>query len=200
MKPTLSFTLLIALLALSSFTPEVYRDGYKDSGNINASVNDESFKPREKEFYRAMLLSKTNALAIASERTKYITSLQFFGTEIMAPDSSFFTPDITVAYTFNRENAEGQVPDLSIELHHNFGTYYLMPGENIFTVTHVEWSADKTHFLLSAEYDCEMRMQGFPIEMQPIARLKGTLTNIEVSVPPWIASKINTQPQAAIGQ
>ncbi len=193
-----SFTFLTLLVVLSSFKAEVYRDSYKDSGTLSAGVNEQSFTVREKEFYRAMLLSKTNPLAIASERTKYITSLQFFGPEVMAPDSSFFTPDINVAYTFNREAAEGQVADLSIELHHNFGTYYLMPGENIFKVTRVDWSADRSHFLLTAEYDCEMRMQGFPIEMQPIARLKGTLTDIEVSVPPWIASKLNTQ--ASIGQ
>jgi hypothetical protein len=197
-KLFISLSFISALLLLSSFKPEAYRDSYKDTGTLGATVNDEAFTVREKEYYRAMLLSKTNALAIASERTVYITSLQFFGNEIMAPDSSMFTPDITVAYTFNREAPEGDVANLSIELHHNFGTYYLMPGDNVFKVTHVEWSADKTHLLLSAEYDCEMRKQGFPIEMQPIARLKGTLTNIDVSVPPWIAGKLNTQ--ASLGQ
>ncbi len=188
-----SLSFIIALVALSSFRTDGYRATYKDTGTISAAINEQGFAVREKEFYRAMLLSKTNALAIASERTIYIASLQFFGEEVMAPDSTFFTPDISIAYTFNPRMEEGQVQNLSVEMHQNFGGYYLMPGDNIFKVTSVAWNPEKSSVTLSAEYDCELRKQGFPIELQPIARLKGTLTNIEVSVPPWIASKLNTQ-------
>lgn len=196
----LLFTLVVlvsSFLLFNSFAPEAYSDSYKDKGSLSASVDGNGFRLREKDFYRAMLVTKANALVTPqSARTKTVVSLTFYGNDTINEKGEPFGENISMEYSF--AGVEGEAGDISFELHYDFGDYYMIPEENHFKVSSMDWSADKKSFLLTGEFEGTLRKQGYPSDSQPIVHLHGSVHDINVSVPPWIASKLNTR--ADVGQ
>ncbi len=45
----------------------------------------------------------------------------------------------------------------------------------------------------AGEFDGTLRKQGYPADTQPVVHLQGNVHDIIVSVPPWIAAKLNTR-------
>ncbi len=191
MKQLLGFTFSVCLLlACFAFTPEVYSDTYKEKGVMNATVNSHTFELRQKDFYRALLVKKSNPLAFSPEaKNRTVASITFFGNDTSSADHSPFSENISIEYTFNPA-LKGEAADASFELHYDLADYYILPDENHFSVSRMSWGADKSYFLLDGEFECKLRKQGFPAELQPVVTLKGNLRDVNVSVPPWIASKI----------
>ncbi|HLP21740.1 MAG TPA: hypothetical protein VK174_15610, partial [Chitinophagales bacterium] len=104
-------------------------------------------------------------------------------------------------YTFSTQ-ANGEMSDASdvtFDLRYNLAEYYMLPEGNFFKVSKVEWNADKTSFLLSGKFDCNMHRRGYSDDLQPVVRMKGYINDIKVDVPPWIAARYN-KAQAASGQ
>lgn len=196
--------LIVAALALYSFKPvNEYRDSFKSEGTIEASINGRPFVLRPDAFYRAILVNKPNPFATSADasRNRVATSLVFYGTDSTDANGRFFTENIAIEYTFSTQ-ANGEMSDASdvtFDLRYNLAEYYMLPEGNFFKVSKVEWNADKTSFLLSGKFDCNMHRRGYSDDLQPVVRMKGYINDIKVDVPPWIAARYN-KAQAASGQ
>ncbi len=190
------FAVLVIYISCSSFKTEGYRDLYKEDGSISATINGQTFQLRETGFYRAMLVTKINASAASGRQlSRTAASLIFYGVDTAEAGRSF-SESITIEYTFSPSPGEGA--DVSFDMSYNFGEYYVMPERNYFKASKIEWSADKTYFVLSGKFECLMHRRGYSADLQPAVRVKGEVSDIKVSVPPWIASKLNTE--ASVGE
>ncbi|MCX6199753.1 MAG: hypothetical protein NTY88_11125 [Bacteroidetes bacterium] len=192
MKTFFASTFVLGVLIMSlAFTPALYVDSYKETGFLNATVNAHSFELREKDFYRAMLVKKSNPLATSPEsKNRTVACLTFFGNDTSTADHSPFSENLSIEFNFSNLS-EAEVNNAIVELHYDMADYYILPEENHFAISKTNWSADKSYFLLDAQFEFHLRKQGFPFESQPVVTLKGNLRDVNVSVPPWIASKIN---------
>lgn len=162
---------------------------FKNSGYFFAILDGKMFEMRDNDKYRAELINRTATLENKSGGpTQVIAALNFYGNTFPNADGKAFDEMITMEYRFD-EGALGAPKDFKIELHYDFKDYYQLPGSTKFNVSNIEWSPDRTSFLMSAEYDCKLRKWGFPAESQPVVRLKGRMVNIHVTVPPWVHIK-----------
>lgn len=185
-----TFMLGVFIMCLA-FTPSMYMDTYKETGFLNASVNAKNFELRQKDFYRAMLVKKSNPLATSPEaKNRTVACLTFFGNDTLTEDHSPFSENLSIEFNLTN-SSEAEKNNAMVELHYEMADYYLLPEENQFVVSKTNWSADKSYFLLDAQFEFHLRKQGFPYESQPVVTLKGNLRDVNVSVPPWIASKIS---------
>lgn len=197
MRKLLTPVLLLALAAvLYSFAPgNNFRDDFKAEGSLDATINGQPFKLRENSFYRATLVNKPVPFATSADasRNRVATSLIFYGNDSTDADGRFFSESMSIEYTFsNQANGEmADASDVTFDLHYNFADYYMLPENNSFRATKVEWAADKTYFFLSGKFDCMMHRRGYSDDLQPAVRMKGYLNDIKVDVPPWIAARFN---------
>ncbi len=197
MRKLLTPVLLFALAAvLYSFAPgNNFRDDFKAEGTLDATINGQPFQLRENSFYRATLVNKPVPFATSADasRNRVATSLIFYGNDSTNADGRFFSESMSIEYTFsNQANGEmADASDVTFDLHYNFADYYMLPENNSFRATKVEWSADKTYFMLSGKFDCMMHKRGYSDDLQPAVRMKGYLNDIKVDVPPWIAARYN---------
>lgn len=191
MKQFFCLTFLAGCLIMCfAFSPETYTDTYKEKGSVYATVNSRNFEFRQKDFYRALLLKKSNPLAFSAEaKNRTVASITFFGNDTTSIDNSPFSENFNMEYNFNPTSI-GEIPNSSFELHYELNDYYILPDESHWIVTKMNWSPDKSYFLLTGEFECKLRKQGFPVDEQPVVTLKGNLHEINVSVPPWLISKI----------
>ena len=185
--------LAFVLFALYSFKPEGYRDLYKNEGSISATINGQTFQLRDSGFYRAMLVTKvTTAAASGRQMSRTVTSLLFYGNDSTDAQNNTSSETLNIEYTFN-QSPDGDATDVAFDMTYNFGDYYMMPERNYFKVSKLEMSSDKTYFTLSGSFNCMMHRRGYSSDLQPAVRVKGEVADIKVSIPPWIAAKLNTQ-------
>jgi hypothetical protein len=203
----LFYPVLLLLLAagLYSFAPgEVFRDDFKAEGSINATINGELFKLRENSFYRATLVNKPVPFATSADasRSKVAANLMFYGVDSTNSDGRFFSDNIGIDFTFSNNYVTEitDATDVGFDLHYNFADYYMLPENNSFKITRIDWSSDKTSFRMSADFDCVMHRRGYSDDVQPTVQLKGTISDIKVDVPPWIAARFNKAQAAGAGQ
>jgi len=196
-------TLVLVWFSFNSFTPEGYRDLYQEAGTFDASINGQNFVTRQSGFYRAMLVNKPNPFAAtAADRNRVAASLYFYGVDTVDEQGNPLNEYISIEYPFTTF-AQGEISDInfvSFDMHYDKSDFYMLPEGNFFKVSKLEWSADKTSFTLSGKFDCMMHKRGYGNEQQPAVRLKGYITDVKVSVPPWIAARITTAPRAEAGQ
>lgn len=199
MKRTiLSVFLFATLLFGSSFKPQSSQEKYSNSGYFMAILGTGMFELRDNDKYRAEMRTKGGTMNNnSSELNRSATSIMFYGNSFTDADGKSFDENLNVEYTLNN-GGTGEVNDLKIDLNYDKYNYYQIPEKSSFQITKLEWSADHKNCLVSADFNCKMRRWGFPADEQPIVRLKGRMVNINVMVPPWIASKLNVE--ASIGQ
>ncbi len=191
-------TLLCVVLFMSSFKPEGYRDLFKETGSIEATLNGRRFEVREGSFYRAMLVTKASSFTNSqSGQQRTATSLFFYGKDSTDEKGSAFTEGINIEFTFN-PSGPGEVSNLAIDVSYALNDFYMLPEGNSFRVTKMDWNAEKNAFSLSGKFECLLRKRGYSADWQQEVRMKGEVNDIHVTVPPWIASKLNTQ--ASLGQ
>lgn len=198
MKQFFSCLLLLGIFYhAQSGTPDGYRDSFRSSGSISATINGQQFQVREGDFYRAILVNKAASFTNASTGKQIVTSLYFYGTDSVDAQSNSFTEHINIDYTFNPSEI-GEMNNVQIDVNYQLGEYYMLPEKNEFRVTKMEWNADRTGFVLSGRFECILKKRGYSSDWQHEVRMKGEVTDVKVSVPPWIASKLNTE--ASLGQ
>jgi hypothetical protein len=97
---------------------------------------------------------------------------------------------IMIDFDFNAYTRLGKQTGYSIGLRYKGSDYYVLQNEpQNFTITSINWEDDKKHFRVSTTYDCKMRTWGYPSDGKPDATFKGSIDNIRVTVPTWLASK-----------
>lgn len=193
-RTTTLVALASALLVFGSFRPDDDNGHYKNNGYFFAILNGSMFEMRDDDKYRAELVNKTASLnnSKSEQISRVATSLIFYGNNFTDEQGKIFTENVDFEFSFN-DGALGEPQDLKIEINYDKSAYYHIPNQSKFRITQIQWSEDRTYFLLNADYDCKMRRWGFPAESQPIVRVKGRMVNINVTVPAWVKIKDPTQ-------
>lgn len=180
-----------------SGTPDGYRDSFHSTGAISATINGQQFQVREGDFYRAILVNKAASFTNSSTGKQIVTSLYFYGKDSIDAEQNSFTEHINIDYTFNPSQM-GDMSNVHIDVNYQLGEYYMLPEKNEFRVTKMEWNTDRTGFVLSGRFECILKKRGYSSDWQHEVRMKGEISDVNVSVPPWIASKLNAE--ASLGQ
>lgn len=199
MQRVILFVFVSAVLMLTaSFKKQAIDERYSNSGYFMAIVGGGMFELRDADKYRAEMRTKTASMNNrTSEINRSATSITFYGNSFKDAEGNSFDETLSFEYALNNGNT-GVVNDLKVDLNYDKYNYYQIPEKTKFTVTKLDWSADHKTCLVTADFDCKMRRWGFPVDDQLVVRLKGRMVNINVTVPPWIASKLNVE--ASLGQ
>ena len=199
MKRTiLPASLFMFLLLCTSFKRQTVDERFSNSGYFMAIVGTGIFELRDDRKFMGEMRTKSSTMNNkSSELNRSATSITFYGNSFTDASGKTFDETINFEYALNN-GSTGAVNDLKVELNYDQQNYYHIPERTKFNVTKLDWSADHKTCLVTAEFDCRMRRWGFPVEEQPVIRLKGRMVGINVTVPPWIASKLNVE--ASLGQ
>ena len=190
---TLLFLFSIVFISGSFKSGDEEQTHYKNSGYFFAILNGNMFEMRDEDKYRAELVNKTKDINNnkSSELNRIATSLIFYGNNFRDDNKKLFDEKVEFEYSF-AEGELGEPKDLKIEVNYDKHTYYQEPNAR-FRITKFDWSKDRSMYMMSADFDCKMRRWGFPIESQPVVRMKGRMVNVLVSVGAWVKIKDKVQ-------
>lgn len=179
---------LFSLLLLAPLQEPTFLQEQEDRGYIRATVSGAPFNVREDQYLRGLLLTKVGTVDGRVPNKSYV-SLTAYGNN-MEEGSSYFEEKIMIDFDFNSSTTIGEQTGYSIGLRYKGSDYYVLQNEpQNFTITSINWEDDKKHFRVSATYECKMRTWGYPSDGKPDATFKGSIENIRVTVPTWLASK-----------
>lgn len=157
-------------------------------GTMNATVDGKPFALADDQLMRGILVNKDGSM---DGRTppRTVIMANFTGPVYKSSDGKDFTENIEIEIVF--ENKSAYTPGyFNLSLASQSTSYFMINEQSKLNVTQISWSADKKSFRLFADYDCKMRSFGFPNDKKKDVSLKGKLSNIRVTVPSWIASKL----------
>jgi hypothetical protein len=76
-----------------------------------------------------------------------------------------------------------------VGLQYQAESYYMLIDSSKLTITDFAWEPDKKHFRLSADFDIKMRNWSYDKNKKKDLALKGSLSNIRITVPSWLLTQ-----------
>jgi hypothetical protein len=181
MKTFLTYLLWITLVAGGAVKGQETCD---NDECFMATVNGESFHFRDYVPLNAMLILHQAPMDGRStdKRVIYIT---LSGTTYNADSGKFF--DQAIQLELNYDPATPDQPKLSnIYMHFKSTVYGMVSDEDELHITRFVWEPDHKGFRIWADFECAMRSWGYPNDGKKDVHLDGALSNILVSIPPWL--------------
>lgn len=180
--------LLLGLLLFAPIQEPALLQEQEDRGYIRASVSGAPYHVREDQYLRGLLLTKVGSVDGRVPNKSYV-GLTAYGNN-MEEGAKYFEEKIMLEFDFNANTTLGEQSGYSIGLRYKGSDYYVLADQpQHFTITNITWEEDKKHFRVSANFECKMRTWGYPSDGKPDATFKGSIENIRVTVPSWLASK-----------
>jgi len=156
---------------------------YKNDGYFMASIDGRFFDSRSHDRYTAEVIHKTSG-----DKDELSTDLTFYGNDYFDQSGNMFQESLELKYAFN-ESATGNVASQKIVFQFNNQKFLSIPGETRIHVTKMQFTADKSAFVMSADFEGKMLKWVGPGEDQSIIRVKGKMENIHVSFPVPVKTK-----------
>lgn len=188
-NPIIFILILVITASFETRLAPADKEVMKKDGYFTAMVDGKYFTVRNENRYNSELVNQSTDQTMRTptgtqKLTRLVNHISFYGNQFFDESGNLAEERINFEYNFD-ENAVGKIQDGKIMLHFNNDKYYNLPNETKFVVTKRQWSPDRRFFLLTAEFDCQMRRWGLPASSQEIVRLKGKMENISVTVPSW---------------
>jgi len=183
MKQVLLF-LCIALFC-TSFRPG---DEAKDKGSFTATIDGEHFQC-ESQMLRGILVNKEASMD-GRTPARTVISTNFKGPAYNMDAGRMFAESVEFEITY-KDQKTGPAADYVVVLQYKSTNYFLVKEQSKMNIGQLSWDADKKHFWLAADFDCKMRSMGYPNDGKKDVSLKGSMTDIRITVPSWIAAKLN---------
>ncbi len=162
-------------------------DGITNNGAFVASINGKSFKLRDDQLFRGLLVTKSPSMD-GRTPARTVISTSFNGPTYTTAAGREFSENITVEVDYHGEKT-GPYDAFAFAMQYESTNYYMLRENCKLNVTQFAWEEDKKHFRLSADFDCKMRSWGYPGDGQPDVSLKGKMANVRITVPSWLAQK-----------
>ncbi len=182
MKNVLAVFLLLICLSLSSFQQEG-----KDKAAFHAIVDGKTFQLKEDQLFRGIVANKAGSMD-GRVPAKTVVSATFNGPSYNASEGRLFNENIQVEINYEADKT-GEPAGFTVAMQYESANYYSVKEQSKLTVTRFEWESDKKHFLLSADFNCKLRSWSAPADGKKDMQLKGSMSNIRVTVPSWITAK-----------
>ena len=178
--------LLLLLLIITSWSFRQSADTGKDKGSFSASIDGSTFAGDNK-LLRGILINKEASMDGRSP-ARTVISTNFKGPVYTGKDGRPFTESVEFEIGY-KDQKVGASSNYEIVLQYQSTSYYMLKDQSKLNITQINWDADKKHFWLSATFDCKMRSMAYPTDGKKDVNLKGTMTDIRITVPSWIAAK-----------
>ncbi len=181
MKSIKLIILFPVFVVASAFNMEDY------TGSFTATIDGKPFEVREDQLFRGLLMEKAASMDGKIPARKVI-SATFNGPSYDISEDKIFTE--TIQFEMGYESDKPGTPSYyAAAMQFQSGSYYMVKEESKITITRFEWEADKKHFRISADYDCKMRSWNSSADAKQDVSLKGSMTNIRITVPSWLGTK-----------
>jgi hypothetical protein len=187
MKVFKALLLPVVFLLTSAFTSAPFM-WLEESASFNATVDGVAFKLSNEQLYRGLLVNRAASMdGKIPARTVISTTFTGLsdGTEgrLIADNIQF-----EIGYNPGKTGA----PDMFVvAAQYKNANYHMLKEQSKLNVTSFVWEDDRKHFILSADFDCKMRSFGYPSDKLKDVSLKGRMENIRITVPSWLAAKVN---------
>ncbi len=183
-----SIEAILLLLLLSSFTlGSRAQDEEKVRSQFSTTVDGKTFKLREVDLLRGLLMTKAASIDGKTE-ARTVVSVTFNGAGYDLPDGRLFNESVQFEISYEPEKL-GPSSDFAMALQYKGSNYYITKDLSKLDIYKFEWEDDKKHFILSADYDCKLRSWGAPADGKQDVTVKGSFSNIRITVPSWLAIK-----------
>ncbi len=182
MKNLFAVFLLLICLSLSSF-----QEDRKDKATFHATVDGKTFQLKEDQLFRGIVANKAGSMD-GRVPAKTVVSATFNGPSYDASEGRLFNENIQLEMNYEADKI-GEPSGYAVAMQYESANYYSVKEQSKLTVTMFEWESDKKHFLISADFNCKLRSWGAPADGKKDMQLKGSMTNIRVTVPSWITAK-----------
>lgn len=120
-----------------------------------------------------------------------VISVNFKGPSYNLDGGRFFAESVEFEINYNKDQKTGPARDYLAVLQYKSTDYFMVKEQSKLNITKMDWDNDKKHFWLSADFDCKMRSMGYPNDGKKDVSLKGNMEDIRITVPSWIAAKMN---------
>lgn len=183
---TLLLTILLACTTLASrhVGPD---DGSTNGGAFVASINGKSFKLRDDQLFRGLLVTKSPSMD-GRTPARTVINTTFNGPSYTTNAGHEFNENISVEIDYHADQT-GPCQAFAFAMQYESTNYYMLRESSKLNITQFAWEEDKKHFRLSADFDCKMRSWGYPGDGQADVSLKGKMANVRITVPSWLAQK-----------
>lgn len=187
MKRLYALLLIGCFVIGASFKVQDDDDKYKPA--FTATLDGNTFQLQPEQLFRGLLVDKAASIDGKIPARTVINST-FAGPSYTGADSRQFTEGIQFEMKYDGNSKAGPVSDYSVSVQYQNATYYPLKDQSKITITALVWEYDKKHFILCADFNCKMRSMAYPNDGKKDIVLKGKMTNIRITVPSWLATKI----------
>ncbi|MES2620305.1 MAG: hypothetical protein V4615_05580 [Bacteroidota bacterium] len=183
MKPLKLLLLITVFTATCSF-----RQGDSElKGSFFATLDGKPFLIQEDQLFRGLLMNKSATVG-GKPQSRTVISTTINGQSYDITPDKLFTESLQ--FEINYENEKTGVPSYyAAALQFQSAKYYLLKEQSKLTITQFNWENDKKYFRISADFDCKMRSWGYPNDGIKDVNLKGSFSNLRITVPSWLATK-----------
>ena len=178
------FSVSLLVLLFASFST-IQDEANKVS--FNTEVDGKPFELREDQLFRGLVVIKTGSLD-GRMPTRTVINNTFNGLSYNASEGRLFNETLQFEIGYEPEKI-GEPSYYAAALQYKSGNYYLLKETSKLSVTQFIWEDDKKHFLLGADYTCQLRSWGAPDDGKKDVSVSGSFTNIRITVPSWVTVK-----------
>lgn len=177
----------LLFIGVGTTSPVNNLDELASKGSFSCTIGNRPFKLRDDQLFRGLVISKTGSMDGKTPAIN-VVSCTFNGPTYDLPDGRMFSESVWVEVAY-QGIATGDPEIFSLAAQFESTNYYMVKENSRMTITGLQWESDRKHFLLSASFDCQMRSWGYPTDGKPDTRLKGSMTNVRITVPSWLLTK-----------
>ena len=155
--------------------------------SFTASIDGKPFQIQDDQMFRGLLMNKSASMD-GKIPARTVISAIFNGQTYNLTEDKLFTENIQLEMAYT-DGMTGQPAYFAFAMQYQSGKYFMVKDKSKLNITDFKWEDDKKHFLISGDYDCKMRSWESPADGKRDINLKGTMTNIRITVPSWLAAK-----------
>ncbi len=158
------------------------------NASFSATVDGVAFKLSNEQLYRGLLVNRAASMD-GKIPARTVISATFTGPSDGAEGRLIAD---NIQFEIGYHPGKTGAPDMFVvSVQYKNGNYYMVKEQSELNITSFTWEDDRKHFVLSADFDCKMRSFGYPADNAKDVALKGRMDNIRITVPSWLAAKIN---------
>ncbi|MFN8288108.1 MAG: hypothetical protein U0V74_15235 [Chitinophagales bacterium] len=177
---TFTLSLFLSLLSLCSFAEDATAPAW-----FTVTINGEPLIAPQHEA-QAMLITQSGSMdGRMPKRTVLSNTLQGKPYTI---NNTEVTDNISLEMVYNGPNTSS-CKDYNVFMQYRETNYYMLRDSCQFNVLYFSWQPEKQCFIISLQFDCVMRSWGYPMDEKQDIHISGQITNLQVSVPSWLAKK-----------
>lgn len=162
-------------------------DGSLNNGAFVAMINGRTFKLRDDQLFRGLLVTKSPSMD-GRTPARTVISTVFNGPTYSTDAGKEFNESISVEIDYHADKT-GPYDAFAFAMQYESTNYFMLRENCKLNVTQFAWEEDKKHFRLSADFDCKMRSWGYPGDGSQDVALKGRMSNVRITVPSWLVQK-----------